>query len=299
MTISINTLFAVVILAAFLWCSQCSAAMNWIALHEKADTLSSAEAIKEPLDIDNKIGGYLLGLVYLNEYSTAKAEDSFEKMLLMDSSSIEGQWGIAEVLRRKHSYTKSTAILKNIIKEKPDFAPAYITLAYINYIEMDFNEVAQLTDKVIKFGKENVDISNYLRAHSLYAASKGMIAHYTINPLSKALNCAVVIRHLRIIEDIAPDSPIVNFALGTYYICIPGILGRDIDKAQDYFEKNLKSDPQFADAYVRLAQIYAEKGEKSKYDHYIEKALLLDPKNELAIDIKNRTCKFICINEMD
>ena len=80
---------------------------------------------------------------------------------------------------------------------------------------------------------------------------------------------------------------------------IPTVLGRDLDKAQELFEKAAQAEPLFPDIYVRLAQIAKARGDEQRYNELLDKALELDPKNELAADIKNRTCKFICINPED
>ena len=46
------------------------------------------------------------------------------------------------------------------------------------------------------------------------------------------------------------------------------------------------SSDQFADAYARLAQFYRDKGDKEKYHSYLDKALELDPQNELALMVQ-------------
>ena len=55
----------------------------------------------------------------------------------------------------------------------------------------------------------------------------------------------------------------------------------------------------FVDAYVRLAQLYKVRGIKEKYDFYMNKALELDPKNELILDSQSGECKFICVGGKD
>jgi len=80
---------------------------------------------------------------------------------------------------------------------------------------------------------------------------------------------------------------------------IPPFFGRNFDKAEAFIRKTIQQDPRFPDPYVRLAQLYLFKGQKDQYEKYIDKALELDPLNELALDIKNRTCRFICLTEVD
>ena len=89
---------------------------------------------------------------------------------------------------------------------------------------------------------------------------------------------------------------VVLFGLGSFYLLAPALAGGNIDKAQEYLEIAVKNDSLFADAYVRLAQVYKIKGNDEKYRLYLDKASQIDPENELIADIKNKRCKFICIS---
>jgi len=286
-------LVAMISLAA----GTCARAMDWIALHEKADQITVQEALENvERNSESMKDLYVLGLVYLNQYETQSARQVFQKIKAQDASTVEARWGMAEVLRREHRYDESVPVLEALEKEYPDFAPALITLAYIHYIQRDYNGAVKLTGEVINMGQDNVDASNYLRAHGLYAAAKGMLAHYG-GPFSKAVNGAAVLKHLHIIQKIRPGSPVVNFGLGSYYMLIPKILGRDLNKAEDYLQKTIEADPLFPDPYVRLAQIFRVRGDNKKYQDLLEKALQLDPANELALDIRSRECHFICLTD--
>jgi tetratricopeptide (TPR) repeat protein len=201
-------------------------------------------------------------------------------------------------LRRQHKLKESELILDELIKSLPQFSPAYISLAYIKYIQMDFEKSVQLARKVIGQGADNVDLSNYVRSYAMMAGAKGMIAHYG-GPLSKAINGIAVMSNLRKAERLQPDSPGVLFGLGSFYLLAPGFAGGNVDKAGPYLEKAIKIDPGFSDAYVRLAQFYKLKRDNEKYQAYLNKALEIDPQSELALDIKNGNCKFICINAQE
>ena len=147
-------------------------------------------------------------------------------------------------------------------------------------------------------GQDKVDETNFVRAHCLYAGAKGMIAHYG-GPLSKALNGAAVMRHIKIAGKIQPESAAVYFGLGSYYLLIPAIFGRDLDKAQGYLTQAITIEPKMADVYVRLAQVYRMRGSEKEFQMYLDKALEIDPGNELALDIKTQTCKFICVQGLE
>ncbi|MBN3038546.1 MAG: tetratricopeptide repeat protein [Candidatus Omnitrophica bacterium] len=271
-------------------------ALDWKDLHERADQIDAVAArqlIQE--NRDSLEGLYVLGLVYLNERKNAQALQLFDKMLGTDPDCIEAKWGRAEVLRRQRNIEESEKILNEVIKEKRKFAPAYISLSYIKYMQMEFSESVRLAYKVKNFGQDDVDLSNYTRAYLLIGGGKGMLAHYG-GPVTKFMHGTGIYPNLKKAEKLQPDAPAVLFGLGSFYFLAPGVVGGDIDKAQDYLERAVKADPDFADAYVRLAQVYRMKGDEQKYQRYIEKAFQLDPQNELALDEQSGECKFICIS---
>jgi len=269
-------------------------ALPWKELHEKADKQTLAEALefsqKKPDSIE---GLYTLGLIYLNLHKDKDAKDVFNKIISLGPETIEARWGLAEVLRREHDISQSEKIVNEVIKSEPDFSPAYITLAYSKHIQMNFNEAVRLVSKVINQGQDKVDLSNYVRANLLMGGTKGMIAHYG-GPISKLVNGTVVLGYLKKAQSLQPDSPVVAFGLGSFYLLAPTLAGGDLDKAETYLNKAINIDPLFCDAYVRLAQLYKLKGDEEKYKIYLNKALEIDPKSELAIDIKEGKCKFVC-----
>jgi Tfp pilus assembly protein PilF len=233
-------------------------------------------------------------LVYLNLHQDDKAKEAFEASLNIDQGAFEARWGVAEVMRRQHEPAKAATALKDIVRSHPEFSPAYISLAYIKYMDMDFEGAVRLALIVMQMGREKVDLSNYVRAYCLYSGAKGMIAHYG-GPLSKAINGLAVKPNLDKAEKLQPNSPGVLFGLGSYYFLAPVIAGGDKRKAETYLKRAIEVDPLFVDAYIRLAQLYKIRGEADKYDIYIKKASSIDPDNELLLDQLSGKCKFICI----
>jgi len=270
-------------------------ALEWKALHEKADIIDLAQAVMEiKKNPESPAAWYLQGLAYLNRYETLKAQDAFDKALSLDPESFEARWGLAEVFRRLYRIEESKTILEQITASHPKYAPAFVSLAYISYLEMDFNRSARLAKHVINLGAGNADKSNYSRAYGLYAGAKGMIAHYG-GPLSKVINGTAVLSSLRKAERIDPDSPAVLLGLGSYYLFVPTFLGRDFEKAESYLKRAVKEDPSFASGYVRLAQLYRALGKEDLYAQYMKKALELDPQNIIALDVQSGACKFVCL----
>lgn len=267
---------------------------DWKTLHEKADqtSLQTAQdaASRNP---DSVADRYMLGLVYLNGHRDQDAGEVFSFLLVSDPGMTEAGWGLAETARRRHDLKEAEGLLNKALKDNPEFAPALISLAYIRYFQMDFEGSSRLALKVIRLGRDKVDLSNYVRAYCLYAGAKGMIAHYG-GPLSKIINGPAARRNLEAAERLQPDSPSVLFGLGSYYLLAPAIAGGNKATAEEYLNKARKADPLLADVYVRLAQLASIKGDKKKYKFYMSMALEIDPGNELALDTISRRCKFIC-----
>jgi tetratricopeptide (TPR) repeat protein len=270
-------------------------ALDWKVLHDKAETLSSEQALAA---VAERPGSgedlYVLALVYLGMHKDSEAQGIFGKMKTLDPVSVEAAWGEAELLRRKHELEKSDLALQDIIDAQPDFVPAYISRAYVKYLRQDFNASVDLASAVLAMGREKVDKGNYMRAYLIVGGGKGMIAHYG-GPLSKIINGRGILSTLKKAESLNPDDAEVLFGLGSYYLLAPALVGGDIDKGLDHLERAVKADPLRADGYVRLAQAYKMKGNKEKYQAYLKQALEIDPGSELALDIKNGTCKFICV----
>lgn len=267
---------------------------DWKSLHEQADRLSLKQAkdnCKEAADSKDAL--YVLGLAQLNLHHDREARESFEKIIASDQQSIPAKWGLAEALRRDHELTRAAQMLKEIVGSDPGFAPAYISLGYIQYTKRDFEQAVELASRVLKSGRENVDLSNYVRAYLLMAGSKGMIAHYG-GPFSKLINGTAVYPMLKKAEALQPNAPGVLFGIGSFYLLAPRLVGGNLEEAQKYLLRAIDVDPQFSDAYVRLAQVYQIKGDNRTYEEYLSKALAIDPKNEVALDIKNKKCAFIC-----
>ena len=288
-----------VFIAVFLilWPGTSSYALDWKSLNEQAETLSLPEARDQVArNPDDREAAYVLGVVYLRDYMVQEAKDIFKRMAARWPDFMEAHWGLAEALKREHNYEDSIPVFEKIIKSHPDFGPAYVSLGYIKYIQRSFKEAIGLTGKAINLGKEKADTTTLVRAHGIYAATRGMMAHFG-GPLSKAINATSVRRHLKIAKELNPDYPTVNFGYASYYMFIPAIIGRDLNKAQELLKETIEKEPLFPDAYARLAQIYRFKGNQEQYETFIDKALQLDPMNEMALDIKNKTCQYICLEE--
>lgn len=267
-------------------------ASDWKKLHETSDMLNIKDAKSLAFTLDNQ---YILGLCLLNEHQDDSAAEVFKKILDQDKNYYWAEWGVAEVMRRKHELVKSAEILNKISSQHPDFAPAIVSLAYINYLQLNLKEAIKLSNLVISMGKDKVDLSNYVRSILMIGGAKGMIAHFG-GPISKIINGTAVFPTLKKAEKLQPNSGAVMFGLGSFYLLAPSFAGGDPNRAKEYLQRSIKLEPLFPNAYVRLAQVYQRLNDKEKYEFYLNKALEIDPGNELALDIKEGKCKFICFD---
>ncbi|MBP7216006.1 MAG: tetratricopeptide repeat protein [Candidatus Omnitrophica bacterium] len=283
-----------ILIGSMLVCGSSAYASSWKELHEKADALTVAEAedriAQEP---DTKEALYVLGLCFLNAHQNQQALETFQKITAQDKDMLGARWGVAEVLRRQHKVQEAESILQELVKKYPQFPPAFVSLAYIKYLVLDFRSSVALAQSVLAMDQGLVDTSNLVRAYLLVGGGKGMLAHYG-GVVAKVANGLRVMPYLRKAERLQPQAPGVLFGLGSYFLLAPPIAGGDIDKALAYLEKAVEIDPLFVDVYVRLAQAHKEKNDLASYELFLEKALSLDPKNELALDVKSGVCKFVC-----
>lgn len=288
----------VLVLAVCAWCMVSGgplfgASLDWRSLDEYANTIDLTRAVQEmqaePESLEKM---YVAGLVCFDEFKPSEARLYFERMQQFDPGNIYAAWGLAECLRREYRLLAAEYQVKDVLARDPAFFPAYVTLAYVQYLRRDFDR-AEETVAVVLENHDKVNKTLLVRAHCLYAGIKGMIAHFG-GPFSKSVNGAAVLRHLSIARKLQPESPMVVFGYGSYYLLVPPILGRDPDKALLYFNEVITKWPRFADAYVRMAQAYRLKGMEEQYREYLGKALELEPDNIVARDIADGTCGFIC-----
>ncbi len=288
----------ITIFIAFTGCFFCLPLLGWGAdwqeLHNLADRKSIEEAredsVKEPGSADRL---YVLGLVYLTFYRNGEAQEVFSQLAARGEKPLETSWAQAELLRRSHKLPESEKALGEVIKSSPDFLPALLSLAYIKYTVKDFQGSLDIASRVFNHPRIALDKANYSRACLIIAGSKGMLAYFH-GPFSKVIHGTQVKPYLSKAQKLEPDWPDVNYGFGCYYLLIPSFMGKDLRIAGDYLEKAISRSPLFADAYARLAQVYKARGEDRKYSQLLDKALEIDPGNELTLDIKSGKCGFVC-----
>ncbi len=276
-------LMPVVFAVVFLLLGGTAVAMDWKDIHERADRTSLSEAVAyQQKNPHSQEALYLLVIVLLNDYKIDEAENVLKRMLQADPQSIEARWGQAEVLRRRHEVDKAEKILEEIIKEDPEFSPAYITLAYMIFDKREYGRSIALASKVIKQGRQKVDLTNYTRAYLTIGGAKAMLADEG-GIFSKLFQGTQILGYLKKAQELEPHSAGVLFGLGSFYALAPSIAGGDAEKGLALLKETIEVDPRFADAYARLAQIYFRRGETETARQYLADAKKLDPENPLTL----------------
>ncbi|MBF0532637.1 MAG: tetratricopeptide repeat protein [Candidatus Omnitrophica bacterium] len=288
---------AIFFLACFFSQAQFSYALDWQKLNARGRAITLSEAQKAVRQNPGSTEAlYVLAIADFEKHKDANAGKLFQRMLVLEPRCREAKWGAAEVLRRQHKMAASENLLKEILRKTPDFAPASLSLSYINYIRMDLPRALRLADDVLDRGRDRIGTEEYVEALLLAGGVRGLLAHYG-GPVAKITNGLKVLPYLKKAEKLRPQDARVQFGLGSFYLLAPAIAGGDLAKAQSYLQSAVKSDPLLADAYVRLGQVYLRQGQRKTYQDLLHKALSVDPQNELARDILSRRCRFICIEK--
>lgn len=207
----------------------------------------------------------------------------FERILLTQPDNLDALWGKAEVLRRSRDYQESENLLNKILSKSPKHISSLISLAYIRYKDDQLNEARQLINQILATNspdRENQALA-YMMLGSINSrrSQKGWV-------FSKIIYGTQIKGYFLKAKELAPSLPEVHLGLGTFYLLAPAIVGGNLDKAFEELELAIKIAPDFATANARLAQAYKKKGLQDKYNFYINRAKILDPKNEVLKELK-------------
>jgi tetratricopeptide (TPR) repeat protein len=224
---------------------------------------------------------YMLTIIYYREYQRARLKkllgDNEKKM--PDSPAVKLLQGI--ILMWDHRYQESRNVLNDVIKMNPDFYPAQITLAHLDYLQKDFTRAYRKALQMI--GKKS-ELSRFHFTVSLMlaAGSKGIIIRKS---MIKAIPAYFEVnRYLREAQKQMPDSAEVLYAVGSYHLLTPAIAGGNLDRAIGLLEKSRQLTPLNPSVYVRLAQAYRARGQLAISQKYLARARELDPGDELLLD---------------
>lgn len=224
---------------------------------------------------------YMLTVVYYREYQRSKLKkllsDNENRMPL--SPAIKLLQGI--ILMADHRHQESRNVLTYVIKMHPDFYPPQIALAHLDYLQRDFVRAYRNARQLIE---KKSELSRFHYAVSLMIATgaKGIL---TKKHMIKAIPAYFEVNgYLKEAQKLMPDSAEVLYAKGSYYLLTPAIAGGNLDQAIALLETSRQMTPQNPSVYVRLAQAYRARGQSAVARKYMNKAMEIDPQDELLLD---------------
>ncbi len=269
------------IIFASLLCSS-SFAADWkspadLAIGMSRDAVVSLENKKDksPQDI------YTLTIVYYREFRLSKLKQLLgdQEKRVANGPQLKLLQGI--VFMGEHRYQESRAVLAGVIKAYPDFYPAAVALAHLDYLQKDFDRAYQRALQLIEKRKE-LSRFHFTVSLMLAAGAKGVLAKRNLLVAIPAY--FEVNGYLAEAQKQMPDSAEVLYAVGSYHLLTPAVAGGDVEKAIALLERSRQMTPLNPDVCVRLAQAYRANGRPDVSGKYLRQAAQLDPRNELLVD---------------
>ncbi|MBU1727016.1 MAG: tetratricopeptide repeat protein [Candidatus Omnitrophica bacterium] len=229
------------------------------------------EFVKPPVSLKD-------AMVLLRNRKDAQALAIFEEVLVREPSNTEALWAKAEILRRRSKYNESETILNQVLKSDPEYLPAMISMSYIEYKTGSANEALRLINKVLENPKKNRE-DEALALIMLGTINKKRSSEGWL--FDKIRFGTKIKGYLIQANKIAPELPEAHFALGSFYLLAPSVIGGDLNKAIDELKLAVEIAPDFASANARLAQAYKKSGDLADYEFFLKKARELEPDNEV------------------
>ncbi len=269
------------VILAGLFCSS-SFAADWkspadAAIQMSPGAISRLESKKDKSAQDI----YMLTILYYREYQRVKLKRLFNdhQDKWSDNPAMKLLQGI--ILMWDHRYSEGRSVLTGVINDYPDFYPAEVTLSHLDYLQKDFDRSYR---KALQMIEKQRELSRFHFAVSLMiaAGAKGILVKK--NWIKGIPAYFEVKGYLKKAQKQMPDSAETLYAVGSFYLLIPPLVGGDLDKAIVLLEKSRQMTPLNPSVYVRLAQAYRAKGLTAVSRKYITKAMELDSQDEILLD---------------
>jgi len=269
------------LILACLFCSS-SFAADWRSSADAAIQMSAGGIF----NLENKQGKsaqdvYRLTVIYYRAFQRAKLKKLFNdhENIVPDNPAMKWLQGI--ILMWDHRYSECRDVLTGVIKAHPDFYPAQVTLANLDYLQKDFIRSYRTASQMIE-KKNELSRFHFTVSLMIAAGSKGIITRN--NPLKAIPAYFEVNGYLKAAQKTMPDSAEVFYAVGSYHLLTPAIAGGNLDKAIFLLEKSRQLTPLNPAVYIRLAQAYRAKGFPAVSQKYLSQAIELDPRDDLLLD---------------
>ncbi|MRR17377.1 MAG: hypothetical protein EG826_13065 [Deltaproteobacteria bacterium] len=270
-----------VVIFACLAYSSCLAA-DWKSPADLAIAISPAAAASLENKKDKSAQDiYILTIVYYREFQLAKLKQLLgdEEKRALGGPQLKLLQGIT--FMGEHRYEESRAVLAGLVKTHPDFYPASVALAHLDYLQKDFDRSYQRAVQLIGKRRE-LSRFHFTVSLMLAAGAKGVLAKRN---LLVAIPAYFEVKgYLEEAQKQMPDAAEVLYAVGSYHLLTPAVAGGDVERAIALLERSKRLTPLNPHVYVRLAQAYRACSRPDVSRRYLRQAAELDPRNELLVD---------------
>jgi len=193
----------------------------------------------------------------------------------------------AESLRKLGKYDEALEEINRVIERKKDYARAYIIRSLIFMDKKDYENAENDLNKAREIEESFELYTSYAR---LYEAKEDK--RMCVNSLKRALEFREDIDVLRklcnLLYELGEFSELSRYleiltekmseySYGWYMKGEVSFHSDNIDDAEKYYLLSVKIDPNFVDAYLRLAVISLKRGDEEKAKEYMEKVVSLSP----------------------
>lgn len=221
---------------------------------DEALKLISVDALTPAMQVRKHLtrGSVQLGLNKVDD-----AEASFKAAKKLDPNKIEVDYGLARVAAARTRFTEANGILDQILKTKPDFAPAWMLKGEVALASQNRNEAFYAFDRAVQLLPNNVD-AYVARARANLMAGKTELAKADAQRVSQ----------------IEPNNPI-----GRYLAAAVAYAQGDIDKANEEYTRVADVFRTFQPAILLGALIKFRRNELNQSERLLAQYMSLDPTN--------------------
>lgn len=213
---------------------------------------------------------FYLGYTYLRNNQPDLAKAAFEKGAAADPKNQLNNVGLAGVALAKKDRATAKTLIDNAVKETKSKNQEVLMRAAEMYTLFDTNDPAEairLIELADKLDKKNTSTEIEMIYGDAYN-----LKNDGGNAVSKYENALLI----------TPNLAEADYKIGRVYL-----RGKNYTEAQNFFDKAIQSDPEFAPTYKAyadaLANSRAYKKASTIYDSYVQKSGTTDP--ELLLDV--------------
>ncbi|PLX18433.1 MAG: hypothetical protein C0601_04555 [Candidatus Muiribacterium halophilum] len=221
----------------------------------------------------------LMGTIYELIDDTDKAIENYQKMLEYQDGNIEAYFKLAQLFTRKEDFIQARKNYRSVLELEPENPGAISELASINESEGNYREAEKLLRQLIEIAPDMVE--GYKRLAKVYIASeKYNQAVLILNNLEDSQDPEVfllIARAYHLIDNDTEANVYARKAIGKdgeyfeAYLLLADIsfAKERLDDAQYALRRVIELNPLEYMAYLKLAVVYARKGQLEECDRFI------------------------------